>query len=221
MRDWNRLIRERMGTLALSTEARKEVIAELAAHLEDLYQNCRDRGVNESQAIEIALSHAADWQELGREISHAKSEEGAMNKRSKQFWLPSFIALTASMVWLMLLQRTSWNPASSSFHGSPPLMPYLIWLATQPVFGACAAHLSRRAGGSRRVRIAAGLSPSIAMLGVLALALLTGIFIERNPFIGKHPGYVALGFLPWVIFPAIALSLGIYPFLKMAGREQT
>jgi hypothetical protein len=221
MPDWNHLICERIGTLALAQEARHEVITELATHLEDLYQDCRARGGNESQAIEFALSHAADWQELGREISHAKSEEGGMNHRSTQFWLPSLVTLTASMVWLMLLQRVSWNPASSSFHGGPPLMPYLLWLATQPVFGACAAYLSRRAGGSRRARIAAGMSPSIAMLGVLVLALLTGIFIENNAFIWKHPGYMALGFLPWVIFPAIALALGILPFLKGARTEQT
>ena len=217
MPDWKRLISERMGTLVLSPEMRQEVIAELATHLEDVYQNCRARGVNESQAIEIALCQAADWQELAREISAAKNEDGGMNNRSKQFWLPSLVTLTASMLWLMLLQRVSWNPTSSSFHGSPPLMPYVIWLITLPVFGACAAYLSRRAGGSRRARIAAGLFPSIAMLGVFVFALLTGIFIEKNPFIWKHPGYVALGFLPWVIFPAIALSLGILPFLKVAN----
>jgi post-segregation antitoxin (ccd killing protein) len=81
MPDWKRLISERIGTLALSREARQGVIAELASHLEDLYQNCRTRGVNESQAIEIALSQAADWQELAREISDAKSQEGGMNDR--------------------------------------------------------------------------------------------------------------------------------------------
>ncbi len=219
MPDWNRLIVERMGALTLSPEARHEVVAELATHLEDVYQSCRARGVNESQAIDIALSQAADWQELAREISDAKSEEGIMNDRSKQFWLPSLMTLTASMLWLMLLQRLSWNPESSSFHGGPPLMPYLIWLITLPVFGACAAYLSRRAGGSRRALIAAGLTPSIAMFGVLAFALLTGIFIEKNPFIWKHPGYVALGFLPWVIFPAFALTLGVLPFLNVANRR--
>jgi hypothetical protein len=210
-----------MGTLGLSAEAREEVVAELATHLEGRYQECRARGVSESEAIEIALSEVGDWKELECEICDAKSEEGVMNNRSKHFWLPSLVTLMASMVWLMLLERVGWNSVSSSFHGGPPLMPYLIWLATQPVFGACAAYLSRRAGGSRRARITAGLSPSIAMLGVLAFALLTGIFIEKNAFIWKHPGYVALGFLPWVIFPAIALSLGMLPFLKVAGREQT
>jgi hypothetical protein len=56
MPDWSRLISERMGVLALSGEVRDEVVAELATHLEELYQACRARGANESQAIEIALS---------------------------------------------------------------------------------------------------------------------------------------------------------------------
>jgi hypothetical protein len=38
MPDWNRLISERMGVLALSGEVRDEVVAELATHLEELYQ---------------------------------------------------------------------------------------------------------------------------------------------------------------------------------------
>src|SRR6476619_1966629 len=98
MPDWNRLISERMGLLALSGEVRDEVVAELAIHLEELYQASRARGANESQAIEIALSQTADWQKLGREISDAKNEPGGMNDRSKQFWLPGLVTLTASMV---------------------------------------------------------------------------------------------------------------------------
>ena len=62
MPDWNLLISERIGTLALSPQVRDEIVAELATHLEELYQACRARGANESQAIETALSQAADWQ---------------------------------------------------------------------------------------------------------------------------------------------------------------
>ena len=113
MPDWSRLISERMGVLALSGAVRDEVVAELATHLEELYQACRARGASESQAIEIALSQATDWQELGREISDIKNEEAGMNDRSKQLWLPGLVTLTASMVWLMMPQRVNWNLGSS------------------------------------------------------------------------------------------------------------
>jgi hypothetical protein len=48
MPDWRRLISERMVVLALSGQVRDEVVAELATHLEELYQACRARGANES-----------------------------------------------------------------------------------------------------------------------------------------------------------------------------
>jgi hypothetical protein len=216
MPDWNLLISGRMGALTLSREVRDEVVAELATHLEELCQTCRARGANESQAIEIALRQVSDWQEFAREISEAKNKEGRMNDRSKHFWLPGLVTLTASMVWLMLLQRWDWHPQTAFVHGSPPLMPYLIWLATQPVFGAAGAYFSRRNGGSRLARLAAGTFPSIAMLGLLIFITFTGFFVERNPFLWKHPAFFALVVFPWAIFPAIALSLGVLPFLKMA-----
>jgi hypothetical protein len=221
MPDWNRLIFERMGTSTLSREVRDEVVAELATHLEELYQACRAQGANESQAIETALSQAADWQELGREISDAKNEEDGMNDRSKQFWLPGLVTLTASMLWLMLLQRWNWRPETILAYGSPPLAPYLIWLITQPVFGAAGAYFSCRNGGSRLARLAAGMFPSIAMLGLLIFIALAGFFVERNPFLWKHPAYFALIVFPWAIFPALALSIGVLPFLKVAIPKQT
>jgi hypothetical protein len=220
MPDWSRLISERMGVLALSGAVRDEVVAELATHLEELYQACRARGASESQAIEIALSQATDWQELGREISDIKNEEAGMNDRSKQFWLPGLVTLTASMVWLMMLQRVNWNLGSSWFHESPPLMPYLIWLITQPVFGAAAAYLSRRNGGTLIARLAAGIFPSIALLGLRIFITFTGFFLERNPFLWKHPAFFALVAFPWAILPAISLLIGVVPFVKMTKPKQ-
>ena len=220
MPDWSRLISERMGVLALSGAVRDEVVAELATHLEELYQACRARGASESQAIEIALSQATDWQELGREISDIKDEEAGMNDRSKQLWLPGLVTLTASMVWLMMLQRVNWNLGSSWFHESPPLMAYLMWLITQPVFGAAGAYLSRRNGGTLIARLAAGIFPSIALLGLLIFITFTGFFVERNPFLWKHPAFFALVVFPWAILPAISLLIGVVPFVKMTKPKQ-
>ena len=209
-----------MGVLALSGAVRGEVVAELATHLEELYQACRARGASESQAIEIALSQATDWQELGREISDIKNEEAGMNDRSKQLWLPGLVTVTASMVWLMMLQRVNWNLGSSWFHESPPLMAYLMWLITQPVFGAAGAYLSRRNGGTLIARLAAGIFPSIALLGLLIFITFTGFFVERNPFLWKHPAFFALVVFPWAILPAISLLIGVVPFVKMTKPKQ-
>ena len=149
MPDWSRLISERMGVLALSGAVRDEVVAELATHLEELYQACRARGASESQAIEIALSQATDWQELGREISDIKNEEAGMNDRSKQLLVAGLgdadgvdgLAHDASASKL-----ESWKQLVSR---KPTADGVSDWLITQPVFGAAGAYLSRRNGGTR------------------------------------------------------------------------
>jgi hypothetical protein len=38
--------------------------------------------------------------------------------------------------------------------------------------------------------------------------------VERNPFVLAHPAYFAMILVPWVIFPAAALSLGVLPLLR-------
>jgi hypothetical protein len=216
MPDWNILIDERLPHLALPQELREEVVVELASHIEEVYQDVRSRGVSESEAIALALGQVASWQDLARKIKDAKKEEERMNPRTKQLWLPGLATLTASMGWLMILQRENWHLHDTFFHGGPPLMPYLIWLLTQPVFGAMGAYLSRLAGGDRRARLAAGIFPSIAMLGLLVFIGLMAFYVEQNPFVWKHPAYFGLIIFPWVIFPGIALLVGVFPFLKSA-----
>jgi hypothetical protein len=93
-------------------------------------------------------------------------------------------------------------------------------LASQPVFGAAGAYLSRRNGGTRTARLAAGIFPSIAMFGLLIFVGLAGSLVERNPFSWKHTAYFTLIVFPWAIFPAISLLLGVVPFLKVAKPEQ-
>lgn len=219
MPDWTILIAERLGELTLPQEICDEVVAELAAHLEEFCEESCARGANESEAIELALAQVAHWQGLRQEITDAKNEEQTMNDRTKQLWLPGLATLTASMLWLMILQRLNWRSETVLFHASPLLTPFLIWLLTQPMFGAAGAFLSLRAGGDRLALLLAGIFPSIVMFGVIAFGLLFAIFVERNPFVLKHPVQLVLVFLPWVVFPALTLLVGVLPFLKRARPE--
>src|SRR5271167_2625091 len=103
MPDWNPLIAEWLGHLALAQEMREEVVDELATHLEEHYQELRAEGESDSEAVSVALSQVVDWNALGREIIEAKNAEERMNDRTKQFWLPGLVTLTATMLWLMFL----------------------------------------------------------------------------------------------------------------------
>ena len=123
MPDWNPLLAERLGHLTLAQEMREEVVNELATHLEEHYQELRAHGVSDSESVSVALSQVVDWEALGRKIIEAKNEGERMNDRTKQFWLPGLVTLTATMLWLMFLQRLNWRPQTAFVHGSPPLCP--------------------------------------------------------------------------------------------------
>ena len=44
MADWNKVVREGLSLVDLSPAEQKEIIAELAGHLDDLYEQCRRQG---------------------------------------------------------------------------------------------------------------------------------------------------------------------------------
>jgi len=109
MPDWNLLVREQLkGDVGLTQH--DEIVAELAGHLEDRYDELRAEGAAESEAIEGALSEVTDWSALARRIRHAKRNPSAMNERTPQLWLPGLASLTAANLLLMLLSYMSLRP---------------------------------------------------------------------------------------------------------------
>jgi hypothetical protein len=215
MPDWNALVRERLGAAATSSVEDEEVIAELAAHLEDLYEQLRGKGVCESDAIERAVGDIGNWRGLAGRICRAKGGEETMNSRTKTLWLPGLIGLTASMVWLMILQRATLKPSLPGpwLHAGLALMPYMVWQITQPLFGAASAYLSRRAGAERRVELAATLFPAIVMLAVWVV-LVACIVVTRYSHVAHQWPLVIAGTLNWSIFPGLSLLLGRFLYLK-------
>ena len=235
MPDWEALVAERLGALEGDEAPREGIVRELAGHLEDYYLEKCSRGFSQAAAMELALAQVADWRELTRKIRVANREEENMNDRTKGYWLPGLVAFTASMVWLMILQlalpiRYPWYATDymvAAHAGSAPRMvsntglqiyflaaPYLLWLLAQPAFGALGAYLSRRGGGELRARMVAGVFPSILFLCALSFVFVIAVFLERNPFVLGHPLYFAVILLPWVVFPAAALAVGVLPFLR-------
>lgn len=221
MPDWRALVSERLGTLAISPERREEVVAEFACHLEDSYLQFRAEGRSEVEAIQGALNEVPDWQLLARRVSLAEHEEENVNIRTKCFWLPGLLSLTASMGWLEILQLGDLETRIPLPHPVRPILSYLLWLVTLPFFGAVAAYLSRRVGGNRRIRLAAGLFPSIAMMGLLCLLSIWIIFFEKNGFVIRHPArFLVMALFPWVVLPAMALLVGTLPFLEVRKKQE-
>ena len=93
MLDWEALVRRQLTGLGLEPDERGEVISELAAHLEETWEDLRRRGMTEEEAVRRTVSQVEDWQDLRRRIQTARTKENFMTNRVKQFWLPSLLTL--------------------------------------------------------------------------------------------------------------------------------
>jgi hypothetical protein len=217
MADWQRLARQRLTPLALDSAREDEIVAELAGHLEDLYADLVRQGTPEEEAVQSALSAAADWDELRREIQRAGNEEIIMNYRVKTIWLPGACTIALSGIVLRLLQIPSapvprvlwpWN--------STELVIYWWWLLSLPVIGAIGAYWSRHAGGRLMER---ALAVSLPALGMVGLPLLMFPFVLVHDLI-RHHGFplvpMALLLLGWGVLPEAALLVGALPFFRAA-----
>jgi len=211
VRDWKKIVHE-----LNAREDRPfadEVIAELASHLEDSYDEFRLQGLGEHEAAERVLSSAPEWRRLNHAIQSARHTWRTMNRRTEQLWFPALATLLAANLLLMLLARVIlfWFPNAG------PTAVYVPWLATQPFVGAFGAHLSRRAGGLRSARVLAGLFPSIVIAAVGLLIIPVSVFLERNMWAMTHPVLLVLGGLAWQAPVAVALFCGALPFLEIRG----
>jgi hypothetical protein len=208
MPDWKEIVGERLGSTA-----DPQVVSELAAHLEEVYEEMRVRGVSGDPAAEFALQEVQDWH--GFAIALRRAREGNfMNYRTKSLWLPALATFFGTSVSLTVCQSFGLQP-HTVWIGQVGLTLYWVWLATLPMFGAMGALLSRRACGLAAARLTAGLFPALIMLVVLCVILPWGLAIDGFAFL-RLVGF-GLGAVNWVVLPAIALLLGALPFLGQAS----
>jgi hypothetical protein len=212
--EWNVIVRGKLKDLGLGVRQQEEVADELADHLEDIYEQFLEEGLCEPEALRLTLQEAADWRKLARNIRRARRKEDVMNNRTKTLWLPGLAALTAASVSLMLLERIVMLQPRLWWKDSGVLAIHASWWILLPLCGAAGAYLSRRGGGQRLARLAAGLFPAIIMLCVFCFVLPVSVLIERNAFVMQHPLYFLLALINWTVVPGLALLLGTLPFLR-------
>jgi hypothetical protein len=222
--DWETLVREQLKGSPRSCV--QEVIAELAAHLEEVYEDARAGGSSEIEAMQRALQEVEDWDVLAARIARAKSEEDSMNlntlnQRTRSLWLPALASLLAASLFLFLLTEISLQPPLLvRLHSGAGQWLYAVWIIGQIAFGALGAFLSRRVGGSRMARIVAGTFPAIVMLAACLVVIPVSALLEHNDFIFHNPGRLWLGAFLWAVVPGVTLLLGAAPFLKESTLRQ-
>jgi hypothetical protein len=223
MPDWQELVRQHLCGLALDAAEKDEVHAELAAHLEDSYESLRTKGLLEQAAIQQTLVQVANWPDLQCKILIAKKGRDFMKKRVHQLWIPGFLTLTLSMVFLMMLQKQRFQPRIVG-SGPSAILFYVPWLMLLPLFGALGSYLSSRAGGSRGPLLLASVFPVLALTTALLLMFPIGMIIERVT--GNHVDFsiVATALLRegigWILVPGAALFAGglVAQFLLAAAN---
>jgi hypothetical protein len=200
MPDWECLVAERLAQSRLTPEIEREVVVEIAAHLEECHRDFLEAGSSDPEAQ--TLSQVSDWNALCRRIR--RSKEDRMNFARKVV-MPGLAALIAAQAVLKLLIYLLIAPEpcmvdSTCISVSADGPVYLPWLATLPVAGALAATLARRLGARSSQRLIAALFPAF-YLGAETL-----VISVLDQFFWRIPIY-------WVIIPAIACALGALPFL--------
>jgi hypothetical protein len=208
MPDWNQMVREGLSLVDLSPAEQKEIIAELASPLDDLYEQYRTQGLSESRAVTRTRNEIRNWAGLARTIQRAKHKEENMNDRTRHLWLPGLAGLIAAAVLLVLEIRLGIR--DSCLHLPLAMTAIFPWLANMLLCGGVAAYLSRRGGGSRRARLTSALFPAGAFFVSFGLVLVARLF-EADPFIPLSAFAIAAG--NWVLVPGVALLLGALPFL--------
>ncbi|HZQ96775.1 MAG TPA: hypothetical protein VFA67_17315 [Candidatus Sulfotelmatobacter sp.] len=206
MPDWKKQVRGRMAGLNLPRELKDEIIAELAAHLED--SELMHGADHLSQQV-------PDWRVLCNDIARAQSREVPMNIRTSTVWIPALATLLGASLCLALLQLVGIRPRMW-WTGDMALTFYWPWLASLPWFGALGARLSHRRGATTRRTIASALAPALAMLITLCVILPVGLLIDGYSSI--RLAHFAFALANWVGVPGLALLCGALPYLRASQR---
>ena len=149
----------------------------------------------------IALSLGA-WSMLRTPRTPINMHRGTTNTRTRTFWIPAFASLAAAMGCLTISTIVALEPRFVA-GGWATCVVYIPWLLTLPLCGAAGAYLSRRAGGERRVSLAAGLFPVIAMTSLVGFLIVIGKFVFAKP----HSVYFSVAVLFGLILPGMAHSV--------------
>lgn len=223
MRDWSALVHRHLASARVDEQRRGEIGAELAAHLEDAYAAALRSGCTEAEAIARAMDRVPDWSALAVAVERSVDEDSIMTRKAKTVLLPGGTMLLAAATGMSLV--VSWTPADRwldprwQVHALPAGLALLFYL----LLGAIGAAWSRRVGGSRGERLAAGLFPLALHLAVAGLGVGEDMLYALSSGAGgRHLGINIINMiLVMLVAPGAALLLGVLPFARGNARLDT
>jgi len=222
MRDWTHVVRQYLAGIALDEPEAAQAVEELASHLEETYQFLTSQGHSDDHAVRKVLSDVGDWEELKRKIDRSRRKEFTVAKRVAQFWLPAFLTLFSSMLFL-LIQFFGPDPVmiepTKKLRVTPVAVVYVSWLLTLPFIGSMGAYLSLRAGGRSRAALFSVVFPVLPYLAFFVVGLPLALILDDHVAHNITIPALFVGLSAWVIFPAIALLAGGLPVQQFVSSR--
>jgi hypothetical protein len=216
MPNWPKIVRQSLlcgkpESRGLPPTHRDDVIRELAAHLEECYEQARSEGLANEAALQHTLHQVEDWHVLAEEIRRAKPQEDYMNHRTKTVWLPGIA--TSFLAGLLLM-----------FMGYSPLLPQLPWIAgVAMLFAAAASESTRLSPRTRNFWLPGFVSMTAAGIFWLAADLVydpsysfTKISLHPLDLVRPHAGPARSFYVAWLVAQILFGALGAF-FSRRAG----
>ena len=213
MPDWIAYVKEHLGR-----DHSAEVVEELANHLEETYLSLRRQGIGEREALCMTERQVRNWQELREQI--VRAQEDHMNDRVRRLWIPGLVTFLGAAVSLVVIGKLGVEPKAFIATPFPPLVFYIPWLVTLPVFGALGAFLARRANARGMSVHVSSTFPAILMAIAMVITLASVLLLlGRTPPVLTPGAFLAAG-ISEVAVPAVALLMGDMLFQWIYNKRE-
>jgi hypothetical protein len=205
VRDWSALVHRHLASVRVDERRRREISAELAAHLEDAYDAALRSGCAEAEAIARAMERVPDWGALAVAVERSADEDSTMTRQAITVLLPGTTMLLAAATGMSLVVSSTpadrWLDPRWQVHALAAGLAFLFYL----LLGAMGAAWSRHVGGSPGERLAAGVFPLVLHMAMAGPAVHLGVNMINM-------------ILVMLVVPGAALLLGVLPFARRSAR---
>jgi len=223
VRDWSALVHRHLASARVDEQRRREIAAELAAHLEDAYDSALRSGCTEAEAVACAMERVPDWRALAVAVQRSIDEDTTMTRQAITVLLPGTTILLAAATGMSLMIYATpadrWVDPRWYVHPLAAGLAFLFFFYL--VLGAIGAAWSRHVGGSPGERLAAGVFPLVLHAAIAGTAVGADmLYALSRGGVGRHLGINIINMtLVMLVVPGAALLLGGLRFTRRNARR--